>query len=84
MVFFSPQRGIFEDRLEIPKYRFEHVTPHLDRDSLSCAVSWFTSCATSYASDIRAGAGLDIERLNSVEKLWGSDLYLGQIGATLV
>ena len=52
--------------------------------SLGCLAAWLASCATRDGSSIPAAPGKVIERLNSVEKLRGTDLWHGQIGATLV
>ena len=73
------RRGIFEKWQGIPKYRFR-VSRHRRDGSLSCLTAWLASCATRDGSSIRAAPGKVIERLNSVEKLRGTDLYLGQIG----
>ena len=50
--------------------------------SLGCAGKWLGDCATRYGSSIEEGSGNGLVTLVSVEKLRGTDLDHGEIGAT--
>ena len=49
-------------------------------DSVCCLGAWFASCATSTGAALPGVPGTDQGRLNSVEKLRGTDFCIGEIG----
>ena len=61
-------------------YRFQRVLPR--PLSLACLRDEFESCATRYGSSVRGVSGIRQGTPDAVEKLRGTDLYRGWIGAT--
>ena len=79
MVRFIAPQGHFRRAGRHYLVGFQDVTPV--RRSLGCLESWMAECATRYGSGIERVLAEGIEVLISAEKLRGTDLCLGEIGA---